>query len=64
MLAKKEQGTVRRFERKIVRRVYGLIKEDAEWRIRNNQDIDKLLKHKDIVRFVKAQRIQWLGHLA
>ena len=41
---KKEQETLRQFERKIVRRVQ-LVKEDDEWKIRNNQERDELLKH-------------------
>ena len=40
-----------------MQRVYGPVKEDDEWKIRNKQEIDKLFEHEDIVRFVKAQRI-------
>jgi hypothetical protein len=41
----------------------GPVNIDNIWRIRNNMDIDKLTEGADIVRFIKAQRIKWLGHI-
>ena len=34
---------------------------DSIWRIRNNMENDKFIEGADIVRFIKTQRIKWLG---
>jgi hypothetical protein len=47
------------FERKI----YGPVLENGEFRIRYNEDLHELIEGEDIVRFIKAQRLQWLGHV-
>ena len=42
--------------------LFGPVNIDNVWRIRNNVEIDNLIERADIVRFIKAQRIKWLGH--
>jgi GTP1/Obg family GTP-binding protein len=51
------------FERKIIRRLYGPVMENNVWRIRYNEELNTLLKGEDVVRFIKTQRIRWLGHV-
>ena len=36
------------FERKILRRIFGPMKENQIWRIKTNEEVDKLIKHKKI----------------
>jgi capsule polysaccharide modification protein KpsS len=51
------------FERKIFRRIFGPTKENQIWRVKTNEELDKLIKHKNIINYVKAQRLSWFGHV-
>jgi len=45
----------------VLRRIVGLTKErDGTWRIKTN---DELIRHKNIINHIKAQRLSWFGHL-
>jgi hypothetical protein len=37
--------------------------ENNVWRIRYNEELNTLLNGEDVVRFLKLQRIRWLGHV-
>jgi hypothetical protein len=54
---------LRIFERKIMRKIYGPIQEGDIWRTRYNEELNRLMNGKDIVKFIKAQRIRWLGYV-
>jgi hypothetical protein len=62
-LTAKDENNLRIFERKILRKIFGPVNVDNIWRIRNNMEIDELIEGADIVRFIKAQRINRLGHI-
>jgi adenine-specific DNA methylase len=59
-LTAKDENNLRTFERQILRKISGPVNIR---RIRNNMEIDKLIEGADIVRFIKPQRIKWLGHI-
>jgi hypothetical protein len=49
------------FESKVLRRIFGHKKErHGTWRIKTN---DELIRHKNIINHIKAQRLSWFGHL-
>jgi hypothetical protein len=60
---KKEEQVLLIFERKIFRRIYGPKYEDGEWKSRMNRELEELSKGENIVKWIKGQRISWLGHL-
>jgi hypothetical protein len=43
------------FERKILRRIFGLTKENQIWRVKTNEELDKLIKHKNIINYIKLK---------
>jgi hypothetical protein len=52
------------FERKILGKIFGPTKEDnGNWRIKTNTELDELIRHRNIINYVKAQRLSWFGHI-
>ena len=51
------------FERKILRKIFGPNNENGIWRIKTNQELDETIKHKNIINFIRAQRLSWFGHI-
>jgi len=47
----------------ILRKIYGPVKENELWRTRQNDELEAIIKGENIVRFIKCQRIRWLGHI-
>jgi len=62
-LTKKEEEALLIFERKIFRRIYGPKYENGEWKSRTNRELEEMSKGENIVKWIKGQRISWLGHL-
>ena len=44
-------------------RLFGPTYENRSWRIKTNEELDKLIKHENIINFARAQRLGWYGHI-
>jgi hypothetical protein len=62
-LTTEEERALAVYERKILRKIYGPVKETELWRTRQNDELEAISKGENIVRFMKCQRIRWLGHI-
>jgi hypothetical protein len=52
------------FERRILRRLFGPTqKENGEWRLKTNEELENIISHENIVRHIKSERLSWLGHV-
>ena len=55
---------LRVFERKVLRKIYGPAKEkDGTWWIKSNEELNRLTGNKNIINYIKAQRLAWFGHV-
>jgi hypothetical protein len=62
-MTKKEEQALLIFERKIFRRIPCPIYENWEWKSRTNRELEKMNKGENIVKWIKGQKISFLGHL-
>ena len=55
---------LRVFERKVLRKIYGPTKEkNGTWRIKSNEELNRLTGNKNSINYIKAQRLVWFGHV-
>jgi hypothetical protein len=63
VLSKADELRLGVFERKMLRRIYGLICEEAMWRSRYNEELYHLYDETDLVTTIKIIRLRWAGHI-
>jgi hypothetical protein len=59
------KSKLRIFESKVLRRIYRPTKKksDGTWRIKSNDELNRLIGNKNIINYIKAQRLAWFGHV-
>jgi len=62
-LTKKEVQALLIFERQICRKIYGPKYENVEWKSRTNRELEEMSERENIAKWIKGQKISWLGHL-
>lgn len=62
-LRKTDENLLKIWERKILRKIFGAIREDDGWRIRTNAELEALYEGPSIVADIKSSRLRWLGHV-
>jgi len=62
-VTEREEQAVLIFGRKMFRRICGAKYENGEWKSGTNREVEEMSKGENIVKWIKGQRISWLGHL-
>jgi hypothetical protein len=64
VLKENTKTKLRVLERKVLRRIYRLTKEKyGTWRIKSNKELNRLTGNKNVINYIKAQRLAWFGHV-
>lgn len=63
IINKDTESRLERWERKMLRAIYGGINTPEGWRRRTNKEIERLYDEPSIIVCIKAQRLKWLGHV-
>ena len=63
VMTTREEQWLLRWERKILRKIFGAVRDQNGWRIRTNSELQRLFGQPDIVVKIKQERIRWAGHV-
>jgi hypothetical protein len=65
-LTLRKEHRLRMFENRVMRRIFGLKRDEAtgEWRKLHSGDLHNFYSSPDIIRQIKSRRMRWAGHVA
>ncbi|GFX16141.1 uncharacterized protein TNCV_4703971 [Trichonephila clavipes] len=58
---KEDEEKLMTFERKILQKIFGAVRENGIWRIRYNLELQSKYRESNIVKVIKAAEIRWFG---
>jgi hypothetical protein len=62
MLSKRSENVLSIFERNILRRICGPVKDNGQWKIRD-KELYELYGKPDLVTCIELKRLRWAGHV-
>jgi hypothetical protein len=62
-MTEQKKSPLKTWKRKILRNIYGPIKDQNGWRIRTNDELQVMCRKPNIVTTIKVRKLQWAGHL-
>jgi hypothetical protein len=62
-LTANDDRSLRAWERKVLRKIYGPVYDSGIWRIRTNKELMALYQELDTVAEIKKAKLRWLGHV-
>jgi hypothetical protein len=64
-LTLREEHRLRVFEKRVLRRIFGLKRDKVtgEWRKLHNEELHDLYSSSSIIRIMKSRRMRWAGHV-
>jgi hypothetical protein len=65
-LTPREEQTLRMFENRVLRRIFGPKRDEAtgEWRRLHNEELHDVYSSPNIIRVIKSRRMRWTEHVA
>ena len=62
-MTQRDEQTLLVFERRILRSIFRGVNVEGNWRRRFNHELHQLYNEPDVVKFIKINRLRWLGHV-
>jgi hypothetical protein len=65
-LTLREEHRLRMFENRVLRRIFGLERDEVMggWRKLHDEELHDLYSSPSIIRIIKSRRMRWVGHVA